>query len=162
VRQLRENLYLVGQAQDLEVFLFGAGREPIRMHLDMLLDIQEGRCLYCQREIIPASAHVDHFVPWVLHRCDSISNLVASHSECNLAKKDWLAAEIHLARWSDRNRTRTASAMRATSLEDESEWESVKYITRWAYGRAYDLGLPTWLHGREVVPLSSEYRLHLQ
>lgn len=33
---------------------------------------------------------------------------------------------------------------------------------RWAYGRAFDLGLPTWLRGREVVPLSPEYRLHLQ
>ena len=35
IRQLRDNLYLVGQAQDLEVFLFGAGREPMRQHLNI-------------------------------------------------------------------------------------------------------------------------------
>ncbi len=157
VRQMRENLYLVGQTRDLETFLFGSAREPIRHRLDMLLDAQRGRCLYCSLEIAPASAHVDHFVPWILHRCDALPNLVAAHSECNLAKKDWLAAEIHLERWVRRNLEWDPPESIPTHPGDAWTWDTVKSLTRWAYDRAYDLGLPTWVRRRETARLSPGY-----
>lgn len=162
VRQMRENLYLVGQTQDLETFLFGSGREPIRHRLDELLTAQGGRCLYCSRDITPGFAHVDHFVPWILHRCDALPNLVAAHSDCNLAKKDWLAAEIHLERWVQRNINWRWPVAEPAASDEAREWDKVKSLTRWAYDRAFDLGLPTWVRRREVAPLSPAYARYLQ
>ncbi len=158
VRQLRENIYLVGQSQDIERFMFGAGREPIRQHLDLLTESQRGLCLYCQRSLSREVAHVDHFVPWMLHRCDALPNLVAAHANCNLAKSDWLAAEPHLERWTRRNES-LESSVSGSGLEGAAaQRPGVIAIAGWAYDRAYELGLPTWLRGNETVGLSREYR----
>jgi len=158
VRKLPHNLYLVGQAEDVERFLFGAGREPIRQHLDLLIELQHGDCLYCQRRLDPSGVHVDHFVPWSLHRCDALPNLVAAHAACNLAKGDWLAAERHLGRWAERNEREGVDRHAVPVALFAAQCAGVTAIAGWAYDRAYDLGLPTWVRGRETVRLSSGYR----
>lgn len=158
VRQLRENAHLVGQSHDIERFMFGAGREPIRQHLDLLTESQHGLCLYCQRGLSREFAHVDHFVPWMLHRCDAVPNLVAAHANCNLAKSDWLAAEPHLERWTRRNESLEHELLGSRLAEAVTQRPSVIAIARWAYDRAYELGLPTWLRGNETVRLSGGYR----
>lgn len=158
VRQLPHNLYLVGQAEDVERFLFGAGREPIRQHLDLLIDLQHGDCLYCRRGLRGADAHVDHFVPWSLHRCDALPNLVAAHSACNLAKGDRLAAEPHLERWAERNAREGIDRHAGPVASFPAQRAGVTAIAGWAYDRAYELGLPTWVRGRETAVLSPGYR----
>lgn len=158
VRQLRENVYLVGQSQDIERFMFGAGREPIRQHLDRLTESQHGLCLYCQRRLSKEVAHVDHFVPWMLHRCDALPNLVAAHANCNLAKSDWLAAEPHLERWARRNESLESDLSGSGLAGAATQRQGVIAIAGWAYDRAYELGLPTWLRGNETVELSRGYR----
>ena len=158
VRQLPHNLYLVGQAEDIERFLFGAGREPIRRHLDLLVELQHGHCLYCQGRLTSAHAHVDHFVPWSLHRCDALPNLVAAHATCNLAKGDWLAAELHLERWAERNEREGIDHHTELVASFSAQRAGVTKIAGWAYDRAYELGLPTWIRGKETVMLSPGYR----
>jgi 5-methylcytosine-specific restriction endonuclease McrA len=158
VRQIRENVYLVGQSQDIERFMFGAGREPIRQHLELLTESQRGLCLYCERRLSREVAHVDHFVPWMLHRCDALPNLVAAHATCNLAKSDWLAAEPHLERWARRNESLVSELSGSELAGAATEGPGVIAIAKWAYDRAYELGLPTWLRGNETVGLSPEYR----
>lgn len=158
VRQLPHNLYLVGQAEDVERFLFGAGREPIRQHLDLLIDLQHGDCLYCRRRLRGADAHVDHFVPWSLHRCDALPNLVAAHAACNLAKGDWLAAEPHLERWAERNECEGIDCHAGPVALFPTQRAGVMAIASWAYDRAYEMGLPTWVRGRETLVLSSGHR----
>lgn len=158
VRQLPHNLYLVGQAEDVERFLFGAGREPIRQHLDLLIDMQHGDCLYCRRRLRGADAHIDHFVPWSLHRCDALPNLVAAHPACNLAKADWLAAEPHLERWAERNAREGIDRAAGPAASFPAKRAGVTAIAGWAYDRAYELGLPTWVRGKETVVLSPGYR----
>jgi 5-methylcytosine-specific restriction endonuclease McrA len=156
VRQLQENRYLVGHAEDIERFMFGVGREPIRQHLDVLVEVQHGACLYCERKLDRQDAHVDHFVPWSLHRCDALPNLVATHAACNLAKGDWLAAEPHLRRWAARNGR--GDLHRLGDTANYPLFDGVSSITGWAYDRAYELGLPTWIRGRETTKLSPAYR----
>jgi 5-methylcytosine-specific restriction endonuclease McrA len=157
VRQIEENLYLVGQSQDIERFMFGAEREPIRRHLDLLTNWQRGLCLYCERSLSRQTAHVDHFVPWVLHRCDALPNLVAAHAQCNMAKADWLAAEPHLVRWMRRNES-LASAFEPGITPLATQRNGTTAIAKWAYDRAYELGLPTWFRSRETMKLSDGYR----
>jgi 5-methylcytosine-specific restriction endonuclease McrA len=157
VRGLRANQYLLGQARDLDLFLFGSTREPTGRHLERLTDLQHGRCLYCERNL-RNEAHVDHFIPWSLHRCDALPNLVAAHGDCNLAKRDLLAAEPHVARWVERNAVEWGTGTEAVVEGEPPGWSTALRVARWAYDRAFDLGASTWLHGRQVQPLSPAYR----
>lgn len=157
VRQLRDNLYLVGQAEDIERFIFGAGREPIRQHLDLLTELQLGRCLYCQHSLEQARAHVDHFVPWMLHRCDTLPNLVAAHAACNLSKGDRLAAEFHLHAWAERNRRGHEALAVFQGPGADRSLLLVRSIALWAYSRAFQLAIPAWVRGREVRLVTGHY-----
>lgn len=133
----------MGQAQDIERSTFGTEREPIRQHLDLLTELQRGPCLYCQRSLSGEVAHVDHFVPWVLHRCEALTNLVAAHVKCSLAKADWLAAEPHIESWLRRNESLESDASRPDLAGTVPNRLGVTAIAKWTYNRAYALGLPT-------------------
>jgi hypothetical protein len=158
VRRMPANLYAVGQSQDLEAFLFGAGREPVARHLGSLLDIQHGQCLYCSKPIRNGSAHVDHFIPWILHRCDARANLVAAHDQCNLAKKALLASEAHVERWAARNAEVFDGEADPEHSVEPADWDRVARIALWAYDRAFDLRSPVWEGGSRLVLLSGDYR----
>ena len=158
VRRIPANLYAVGQSQDLEAFLFGAGREPVGRHLDSLLEMQRGDCLYCGRPIRAGAGHVDHFIPWILHRCDARANLVAAHDQCNLAKKAWLAAEAHIDSWVVRNADAFGAEAEPGERDDQADWDRVARIAVWAYDRAFDLKSPVWKHGNRLGLLSGSYK----
>lgn len=158
VRQLSDNPYLLGRCSDVQRFMFGAGRDPIRQHLDVLVELQRGQCLYCGGKLPGPQAHVDHFVPWALYRNDSLLNLVAAHAGCNLAKADMLAAEPHLRNWVARNERGDIDRLARGSALDAAERHGAVATARWAYDRAYELGLPTWLSGRETLELTVGYR----
>jgi hypothetical protein len=65
VRYVRQqNLKVVGEITDLNEFLFGSERAPLAVVRPVLLDIQRGRCFYCNGTLQPAHTHVDHFVAW--------------------------------------------------------------------------------------------------
>lgn len=158
VRHLRANRDLIGASNDLDRFMFGVGRESIRQHLDLLTELQGGLCLYCQRALPSKGTHVDHFIPWVLHRCDALPNLVAAHEKCNLAKSDWLAAEPHLERWTLRNESLESAPSGSGLPGAVAQRPGVIAIARWAYDRAYEFGLPTWHRGNKTVEFSCRYR----
>lgn len=84
----------------LESFLFGAARVSLTPVRDPLLELQRGRCFYCDGERGPWD--VDHFLPWSRWPDDRLDNLVVAHRRCNNAKRDALAAVDHLAAWWER------------------------------------------------------------
>jgi 5-methylcytosine-specific restriction endonuclease McrA len=161
VRRIPANLYAIGQTQDLEAFLFGADRLPIARHLPVLREHQQGYCLYCGGRLSGGDAHVDHFVPWSLHRYDALPNLVAAHAMCNRDKRDLLAAEAHLERWVERNDRIARSDPASTEVhggEIESDPTPAHRIASWAYGRAHDLRSAVWVRGRQTVTLTGAFR----
>lgn len=134
----------------LEDFLFGAQRislEPVRPGL---LDVQRGRCFYCQKGLSGPS-HVDHFVPWSRHADNSIDNLVAAHQSCNGSKSDFLAAAEHVERWRERSRAHAADL---AQIAREETWESRPDRTL-SVARAIYRALPDdtrlWLAGSDFV-----------
>lgn len=155
VRRLPQNRTLIGPGQDLESFLFWASREEVARFAEPLADLQHGACLYCQRALHAEDLHVDHFIPWSLHRLDAVPNLVASHASCNLSKSDYLAAEEHLAAWCTRNRVHPTRLQSVASQPGEDRTELCLQVARWAYGRAIELGQDAWLRGRTLVPLAA-------
>ncbi len=102
----------------LEKFLFGGRREAIAHLATRLLQIQDGGCFYCRKRI-QGNRHVDHFVPWSRHPDDGLDNLVVTHSFCNGAKRDYLAAAEHVERWAERTRKRADDLAR---IADSKGW----------------------------------------
>lgn len=161
IRRIPANLYAIGQAQDLETFLFGADRAPIARYLPLLREHQRGYCLYCGGHLHEGDAQVDHFVPWSLHRFDALPNLVAAHAHCNRDKRDLLAAESHLERWVERNDVlaRKASTERNIGAPATGHAPGPAHrIAAWAYGRAFDIQAAVWIKGRETGTLSGAFR----
>ncbi|MFM8410628.1 MAG: HNH endonuclease, partial [Alphaproteobacteria bacterium] len=84
----------------VERFLFERDRAAVAGLGKPLLEIQRGRCFYCDGPV--AEREVDHFVPWSRHPDDGIANLVVADPRCNRSKSDFLADLGHLERWSVR------------------------------------------------------------
>lgn len=85
---------------ELQTFLFGAERVSLAAVRQPLLELQEGRCFYCDRPV--GTAEVDHFLPWSRYPGNGIENLVVADRACNGNKRDFLAAARHVEAWSAR------------------------------------------------------------
>jgi hypothetical protein len=60
----------------LEAHLFGIDRTALRPVLPGLVDLQQGRCFYCDARLrVP---EVDHFLPWSRVSLDAIENLLTA------------------------------------------------------------------------------------
>jgi hypothetical protein len=110
------------EESELENFLFGSERIPLQVIKPGLMDLQEGRCFYCDREM--AKVEVDHFLPWARYPDDGIENLVLADSPCNRDKRDFLAATEHVLRWADRNRKDSKSAEALKEVAKHAGWET--------------------------------------
>ncbi|MFO0589465.1 MAG: HNH endonuclease domain-containing protein [Polyangiaceae bacterium] len=134
----------------LEGFLFGEERIPLDPVRPGLMDVQRGRCFYCEKGLSDAGkVHVDHFVPWSRHADNGIDNLVVAHERCNLSKSDFLAAAEHVEHWRERSRSRAADL---AQIARDQTWESHPDRTV-SVARAIYHGLPgdarLWLSGQK-------------
>lgn len=158
VRRLNQDV--LGAPADLDQFLFGSERASLDAYTPILREVQVSRCFYCQREvsISQGGAHVDHFVPWSRYPVDLGHNFVLAHDRCNLAKAEHLAAAEHLARWVERNQTAGAflseSFAKAKIVHD---LPGSRRITRWAYQQAASVRALTWMNGKQLEPLASQW-----
>ena len=154
----RLNTKELGNLTDLGSFLFGRERGALEAYRPMLLDIQDGRCFYCHKGL-QRRMEVDHFVPWSRYPTDLGHNFVLSHPSCNSAKSDHLAAEDHLAAWSERNRD-SAAELDARLLDAGLPYDlgaSVR-ITGWAYEQTERASGQVWLEKRAFCRLGPGWR----
>jgi hypothetical protein len=152
VRQL--NLAVLGEATDLNEFLFGSERISLAVVRPVLLEIQNGRCFYCRSTLTPAGTQVDHFVAWARYPVDLGHNFVLADSKCNRQKRDRLPACEHLAMWTERNaRFGDQIAEGLTRQGIISELTASHCVAQWAYGQTEGAGGLTWLRKDEMVPL---------
>ncbi len=139
----------------LETFLFERDRAAVSTVCNPLLELQQGRCFFCQQRV-GSEPHVDHFVPWSRVPNNAVENLVVAHSKCNLAKLDYLAAADHVERWTehvDRN-SRALSHIGTQSTLGSAAERSL------GIAAAIYLNVPTstplWLTGRQFEPANRE------
>jgi 5-methylcytosine-specific restriction endonuclease McrA len=167
VRYVRANNNdLLGNATELEEFLFGAERSSLAAYPPILGDFQNGRCFYC-RAALRSIAEVDHFIPWVLYPTDLGHNFVLACRACNGDKQDRLAACSHLRSWSMRNRDLGAAltdAFRQAGLP--FNLAAMRRIAFWAYGRLEASGGLCWQGDvpkpKRMVNLAPEWRQILE
>lgn len=163
VRYVRANNGdLLGDATDLEEFLFGAERADLASYRRILLGPQKGRCFYCHASL-GSEVAVDHFVPWVLYPTDLGHNFVLACRACNGDKRDRLAAFSHLKSWSVRNQQlgqALTDSFHQAGLP--SDLAATRRIAFWAYARLEASGGFCWqgdLPKKErMVGLAPEWR----
>ncbi|MDE2764453.1 MAG: hypothetical protein OXK74_17000 [Gemmatimonadota bacterium] len=154
----RRNPALLGQVVDLRSFLFGSRRGSLGAFRPLLREVQEGRCFYCAGDI-KKGGDVDHFIPWRRYSLELGHNFVLAHQGCNSSKSDLLAAEEHLERWTERNRT--SGAELEVAFDERKvlhDWPATHSIARWAYGQVHRAGGQVWVQRKELRPLSGDWR----
>jgi hypothetical protein len=141
--------------QKLEAFLFGSERvslEPVRVSL---LELQRGRCFYCE-DRLNGRSDVDHFIPWARYAENALENLVVAHERCNRKKRDFFAALPHLARWRKRTRRHGDDL---DSIADAVRWprdaERALSVVTAMYSRLPERA-PLWLSANDFLPLDRE------
>lgn len=97
IKRNPRNHPILGQADDLENFLFAASRQSLSAMAVGLKKLDGPKCFYCGRTV--ADADVDHFIPFSQYPRDLAHNFVLAHPKCNRSKSDTLAASAHLERW---------------------------------------------------------------
>ena len=157
VRRLPRNRALLGDAQDLREFLFGADRTALGSVRELIRDHDGNRCFYCGGGI-RGEAAVDHFIPWSRYRLDVGHNFVLADARCNAHKSDRLAAVDHAERWHERNAAGAWTAALADSAVPIN-LDLTQRVAVWAYDQAERTGSAVWSHGRDgMVALDIRWR----
>jgi len=156
IRERPRNRDLLGDALELQTFLFGHARASLDKYVDILRELQSGKCFYCYGKL--RDREVDHFIPWSRYPIDLAHNFVLACSPCNNNKRDILAFVPHLENWVRRNDDYGANlaGYLAPEYMSQDPAEALQ-IARWAYGQAENAGANVWVRKKTVVPLGSEW-----
>ncbi|MDN8617274.1 HNH endonuclease [Variovorax ginsengisoli] len=100
VKSNKLNRGILGEADDLEDFLFRISRQSLVAFCAGLRKIDGDNCFYCGGAL--REVDVDHYIPFSLYPRDMAHNFVLAHRACNRSKSDMLAARRHLERWLER------------------------------------------------------------
>jgi hypothetical protein len=157
VTSIAANRPVLGHA-DLASFLFGSERSSLDGFRAVLRDHQDGRCLYCRKELRGAGC-VDHFIAWSRYPVDLGHNLVLAHDACNAKKRDYLAYPAHLERW-QRSHLERASELgeRFASLALPHDSARSRAIAWWAYEQGEAAGAHAWIDAERFVRLDGSWR----
>lgn len=156
IKRNRLNLPLVGQANDLESFLFEASRQTLSIVGAGLRRVIGSNCFYCGSSV--NEADVDHFIPFSLHPRDLCHNFVLSHPACNRSKSDTLAARQHLARWIE---TTTEHNDALCEIGEDAgliaDLSSSRAVANWGYSNALAGGAQAWIQARTYEQVDNNY-----
>ena len=106
----------------LEDFLFRTERGAVARLAPALRELQDDRCFYCASSLT-GGVEVDHFLPWSRFADDGIENLVATHRARNNSKRDFLAAEEHVAAWVNQFREGDPLGSGLAEVAERTSWQ---------------------------------------
>ena len=150
----RLNANRLGNVSDLGTFLFGQERTSLDPYRPILMDVQNGVCLYCQKPL-PKQTQVDHFIPWSRYPADLGHNFVLAHERCNNAKSDHLAAENHLSAWVERNQTHQVELQsRLVEASLPCDVTAAVQIAKWVYLQTEKAKGQVWVEEKLLRHLS--------
>lgn len=156
VKANRRNHAILGDADDLEDFLFSTSRESLLALGADLRKIDGGKCFYCRDSL--TTVDIDHFIPFSLYPRDLAHNFVLAHPGCNRSKSDTLAAKPHLERWIDRLEVHSdALAEAGQSAGLVVDVVVSRQVASWGYTSARVSGGHAWLKAAEYEPIDDSY-----
>jgi 5-methylcytosine-specific restriction endonuclease McrA len=152
----RRNYSILGDAGDLEDFLFSPSRQSLAIVGTGLKKLDGTRCFYCGRGV--AEVDVDHFVPFSLYPRDQVHNLVLTHPACNRSKSDTLAAKPHLERWLERLEIKSDALSEIGAKAGlATDRATANRVAAWGYAAANAAAAHAWLSASNYEPVTSSY-----
>ena len=144
IKANRRNHGILGDAGDLEDFLFGISRQSLAVISTGLRQLDGAHCFYCGLGL--HEADVDHFIPFALYPRDLAHNFVLAHPHCNRSKSDSLAGMGHLERWLQRLSTQSAQLVEiGASAGVAVDERTVRRVAAWGYANAHAAGARAWI-----------------
>ena len=144
IKSNRRNHTVLGDAGDLEDFLFSISRQSLAIIGSGLAKLDGRRCFYCGQGL--HEADVDHFVPFSLYARDLAHNFVLAHPSCNRSKSDSLAGKHHLEQWLERLAKRSAHLDEIGAAAGLAPNGATAHrVAAWGYGNAHAAGGRAWL-----------------
>jgi|SRR5471030_451423 len=152
----RRNHSILGEADDLENFLFAASRHSLMIMGDGLRKLHGAKCFYCGQAL--TAGDVDHFIPFSQYPRDLAHNFVLAHPACNRSKSDTLAARPHLEKWLERmdeHADNIAEIGLAAGLVVDAG--VTKKVASWGYASAIASGANAWIEATMYEPIDASY-----
>jgi hypothetical protein len=85
-------------------------------------------------------------------------NFVLAHDRCNNAKSDYLAAENHLAAWTERNRQHQLELQtRLVAAALPCDFNAAVQIAKWVYQQSENANGQVWLRERILTHFSPNW-----
>lgn len=156
VKTNRQNHSILGDAGDLEDFLFATSRQSLAVMGEGLRKLDGARCFYCCAAL--DSCDVDHYVPFSIYPRDIAHNFVLAHPRCNRSKSDTLAGRPHLERWLERL-VRRADALSEIGLTAgiATDAATSRRVAAWGYGNASASGGTAWMSPAVYESIDGHY-----
>lgn len=153
----RRNHAILGDAGDLEEFLFATPRQSLVLVAQGLRKVDGPNCFYCGQVV--NTADVDHFIPFSQYPRDLAHNFVLAHPNCNRSKSDTLAARPHLERWLERlSRLSDNIAEIGLAVGVAVDAVASKDIAGWGYNSAICSESRAWLAPSKYELVDNSYR----
>ena len=150
------NHIILGEADDLENFLFATSRQSLLMMAEGLRKVDGPNCFYCAGTL--TAGDVDHFVPFSQYPRDLAHNFVLAHPSCNRSKSATLAARPHLERWLERLELRHADIAEIGQVAGlVVDLQVSRQIAAWGYASAKASGGSAWLAAASYEPVDESY-----
>ncbi len=154
----QRNLPILGEADDLEAFLFETSRQSLVQLGASLRKLEGAKCFYCRGGL--TDADVDHFIPFSQYPRDLAHNFVLAHPSCNRSKSDTLAARPHLERWVKR------LALRSDDIQNigldvgmVADAAVSRQVVAWGYTGAVQSGSRAWYSPNQYEVVDQSYSM---
>jgi 5-methylcytosine-specific restriction endonuclease McrA len=156
VKANRRNHGILGDAGDLEDFLFGISRQSLAIVGAGLRNLDGPQCFYCGQGL--HECHVDHFIPFALYPRDLAHNFVLAHPQCNRSKSDSLAAKGHLERWLERLMVRSPQLSEIGEVAGlVTDGETAHSVAAWGYANAHAARGRAWIKASTYEVVDMDY-----
>jgi 5-methylcytosine-specific restriction endonuclease McrA len=156
VKTNRRNHAILGDAGDLEDFLFGTSRQSLAIIGAGLLKLDGPHCFYCGHGM--PQSDVDHFVPFSLYPRDLAHNFVLAHPQCNRSKSDSLAGKRYLEQWLERLMIRSSQLSEIGAVAGVTADDiTARRVAAWSYANAYAAQGRAWVKAANYEPIDSDY-----
>ena len=148
IRKNSTNAPILNQLPNLERFMFEPTRNQLNAVANVLVELQECRCFYCNKEMKRGAYAVDHFIPWSMYPSDTGHNFVLVDSNCNSKKSNFLASNKFLHKWQERNEEQDLIIVdRISVLGFLTDKERSHKVAEWAYAQGKENNYLMWMGG---------------
>lgn len=145
IRTNSTNTSILNKLPNLEQFMFEPSRNQLNAVANVLVELQDCRCFYCNKPMKKGNYAVDHFVPWSMYPSDTGHNFVLADSSCNSKKSNLLASDEFLYKWKERNEEQDLIIVDQISVLGFLTDRKRSYkVAEWAYAQANENNYIKW------------------